>query len=230
MKKILTAAIALLIMGASTASAFDPKDIIGGIANAMGNTSAPSATETTTSNDDSSSSGILGALGSFINNTISNNNFTVNDLVGTWTYSAPAVTFETSDALKKIGGAAAATALEGKIEPYYNKLGFQKTTLTVDAAHNFTLKMGLITLQGTVEKDGNDKLVFNFSALGMMSLGKLSANATKLGSTLTLTFDATKFVQILTKVAGKLNISTLNTLTTLVDSYDGVYLGFKLKK
>ncbi|MDE5628286.1 MAG: DUF4923 family protein [Muribaculaceae bacterium] len=204
----------------------DIKDILGKLGG------AGSETEQTDDNSSSSSSssGILGAIGSFVNNTIANNNFTVDDLTGTWNYQSPAVSFQSDNALKKIGGAGAATALESKIEPYYTRLGFNKTTLTVDADHNFVLKMGVLTLKGTVEKDSDDMLVFSFSAFGKISLGKMKANATKAGSTLNLTFEATKMIEILSKVASVLNNSTLSTLTSLLESYDGVYIGFKLKK
>ncbi|MDE6575346.1 MAG: DUF4923 family protein, partial [Muribaculaceae bacterium] len=186
--------------------------------------------QTSDSDNTSSSGGILGTIGSFVNNTIANNRFSIDDLNGTWKYTSPAVSFQSNNALKKIGGAGAATALENKIEPYYTRLGFNKTTLTVDADHNFVLKMGVLTLKGTVEKDSDDMLVFAFNAFGKISLGKLKANATKAGSTLNLTFEATKMIEILSKVASVLNNTTLTTLTNLLESYDGVYIGFKLKK
>ncbi|MDE6463279.1 MAG: DUF4923 family protein, partial [Muribaculaceae bacterium] len=83
---------------------------------------------------------------------------------------------------------------------------------------------------GKIEKDENDRLVFNFNAFNRISLGKLSANATKSGNTLNLTFDATRLINILTKVAGALNNNTLNALSSLLNSYEGVYIGFKLQQ
>lgn len=172
---------------------------------------------------------ILGALGNFINNATASSSFSVDDLTGTWNYSGPAVSFQSENALQNIGGAAAATALEGQLEPYYRRLGFNRTSLTVDAEHNFTLRLGLVQLKGTVEKDENGQLQFNFSAFNRIPLGKVAANATKSGKKLNVTFDATRFVNILNRVSGALNNNTLSALTTLLNSYDGVYLGFKLE-
>lgn len=172
---------------------------------------------------------ILGALGNFINNATASGSFSVDDLTGTWNYSGPAVSFQSENALQNIGGAAAATALEGQFEPYYRRLGFNRTSLTVDAEHNFTLRLGLVQLKGTVEKDDNGQLQFNFSAFNRIPLGKVAANATKSGKKLNVTFDATRFVNILNRVSGALNNNTLSALTTLLNSYDGVYLGFKLE-
>ena len=230
MKILRLLVIAAIIAAAQSASAFDPKDILGGLAGAVkGSQSSEDTTQTTGSSESQSSGGILGAIGSFVNNVTANKKFSVDDLVGTWNYAGPCVTFQSENALKKIGGAGAATAVESKLEPYYKKLGFTRTTLTVDKEHNFVLKMGVLTLKGVVEKNDKDMLVFNFNAFGKVPPGSVAANATKSSSQLNLTFDATKMIQVLTKVASVLNSTSLNALTTLINSYDGIYMGFKLK-
>lgn len=222
MKKIILSALAASV--AASASAFDPKDILGNLGKLNGDT-------TTTTGDSQSTGGVLGSLGSLIGNVVANNKFSIDDLVGTWSYSSPAVSFQSENALMKIGGAGAATAVENQLAPYYQRLGFTNTSLTVDADHNFTLKMGLLVLKGTVEKDEEDNgLVFNFNAFGKISLGKVKANATKAGKTLNLTFDATRLIQMLTKISSKLNIKTLSTLSTILNNYDGIYIGYKLKQ
>lgn len=169
-------------------------------------------------------------IGGLINKATSSNNFTIEDLKGTWIYESPAVSFESDNVLKSIGGAGAATAIEEKLKPYYQKLGFTKTTLTVDEDHSFSLKLGLLILKGTVEKDENGEgLVFSFNAIGNKTLGKVKAKATKSVNLLNLTFDATRLIQILTTISSKLNIKSLNTLSTLLNSYEGIYIGFKMK-
>lgn len=228
MRKFFLLAVALLACGVMQAATFDPKDILNGL---KGTGTASQQTDDNTSDNDSGNGGILGAIGGFINNIAANSKFSVDDLVGTWNYTSPAVSFKSENALMNIGGAGAATAVESKLEPYYTRLGFNKTTLTVAEDHTFILKLGLIQLKGTVEKDTEDTgLVFNFSAFGKISLGKVSANATKAGNTLNLTFEATKLVQLLTKISSVLNSTALNTLSSLLNSYDDIYIGFKLKK
>lgn len=222
MKKIILSALAASV--AASASAFDPKDLLGNLGKLNGDT-------TTTTGDSQSTGGVLGSLGSLIGNVVANNKFSIDDLVGTWSYSSPAVSFQSENALMKIGGAGAATAVENQLAPYYQRLGFTNTSLTVDADHNFTLKMGLLVLKGTVEKDEEDNgLIFNFNAFGKISLGKVKANATKAGKTLNLTFDATRLILMLTKISSKLNIKTLSTLSTILNNYDGIYIGYKLKQ
>lgn len=218
MKHLFFSLIVALTLGAGSASAFDPKDLL----NSLGGKSSDDG--------NSSSGGVLDALGGIVSNVTANNKFSVDDLVGTWNYTAPAVSFESDNALKKVGGAAAATAVEAKLEPYYTKLGLTATVLEFAADHTFVLKLGKVQLKGSVEKDEENNLVFSFSAFGKISLGKMKAHATKSGSTLNLTFDATKLVQILTKVSSAVNVQTLTTLSQLLSSYEGIYMGFKLKK
>lgn len=219
MKKTLTLLVAVVLASMCAISAQNLKDVLGGLAGAA----------TSKTNAESSSSGTLGTIGSLIRNAVAGNGFTVDDLVGTWNYTSPAVSFDSENALKKIGGAAAATAVEDKLAPYYRTLQLDKTMLTVDADHNFTMKLGVAQLKGTVSKTEDGALVFAFNAFGKIKLGQVTAHATKAGDTLNLTFDATRLIQILTKVAGVLNNSTLKALTSLVNSYDGIYIGFKLK-
>ena len=152
------------------------------------------------------------------------------DLTGTWNYSSPAVTFKSDNALQKVGGVAAATAIEEKLAPYYKTTGFDAMVLTVADDFTFTMKLRRGTLKGTISKGDDGNLVFAFNAFGKINLGKVSAFAAKSGNTLTLTFDVTKLISLLKTVSSVANIKSLSTLSTLLSSYDGLYAGFKLKR
>lgn len=125
--------------------------------------------------------------------------FTVDQLVGTWAYSAPAVAFRGDDALARIGGAAAATTIENKLSPYYDKVGMNKLTFTVNDDQSFTMALGKASLKGTISTDEEGHLIFNFAAHGKIKLGKVSCMATKTGSKLSLTFDATRLMELAKK-------------------------------
>lgn len=202
---------AVLMFNASAAVAFDPSSLLGKL-----------------HGDSSNTSSTVEKLGDALGNLLANKNFKVEDLVGAWEYVSPAVSFQSDNALMKVGGAGTATALEDQLEPYYTRLGFNRTSLVVNDDKSFTLRMGLVQLRGTVEKDENDVLIFNCSAFGKKQLGKLSANASKIGSTLNITFDASHLIEMVEKVSKLLKNDTLSTLSGLLSSYDGVYIGFKL--
>lgn len=191
------------------AQGWDLKDILGG------------------SGDGSSlSERISGAVTSLV----ASDKFELDDLTGTWNYQGPAVTFASDNALQKVGGAAAATTIEGKIEPYYTRIGLTNLVLTVAEDHTFTLKAKMATLKGTITQDEKGELTFNFSALKKISLGKVSAKASKAGSTLILTFDVSKLISLMEKVSSITGNSSVKALSKMLSSYDGLYLGFKLKK
>ncbi len=225
--------IIIIALAAATTQghAFDLNSILSGLGSASQSQSA--ATDSTaTSTPSGTGSDLLGGLGSILSNITATTNFSLDDLTGTWNYSAPAVSFESDNALQKIGGAAAATTIENKMATYYNKLGFNAIVLTIDADHNFTMTMKYGSLKGSIAKSeaADGKLAFKFSALDKISLGEVAAMAKKSGSTLTLTFDISKLVEVLRTVNKYAKNSTLSTVESLLSSYDGIYAGFKLTK
>ena len=58
----------------------------------------------------------------------------------------------------------------------------------------------------------------------------MTAEAELLGDNLTLLFNADKLLAFMTKVAELSSNSTLQSLSKLANEYDGVMLGFDLKK
>ncbi len=205
-KSVLT----ILVIAATfiNAKAYDLRDILGSL----------------------STSDIAGAISSTIQNATATTSFSLDELVGIWKYSTPGVSFASDNALQKIGGAAAATAVENKLAPYYKRVGINNLTLTVDNQHNFTMKMKLATLRGTITKDNSGNFTFNFKALSNINIGKVNCMATKSGSLLNLTFDAHRLIEILKKVSAVAKNSTFTSVTNLLSSYDGIYVGVKLKK
>ncbi len=216
MKKIVYVALTMLV--ATSCSQLN----YGSIA---GNTSENN-NQTTTSSSSSSSS----VLGNILGSLLGSDDVKLSQLEGTWNYSSPAVGFQSEDVLKSIGGSAASATIENKLATYYEKLGLNKVVLTMDANGNFSMKTKYATLSGVAEKGQNGIFVFNFKALGAINLGKLDVYTSLSGNTLSLTCDAKKVVEIAKKVSSFTNNTTLQSVITLLDSYDGITIGFKLKK
>lgn len=219
MKKYMLAALfaALMSFGAGAQSLSDIFSRLGG------------QSQDSTSTSSSTTGGLAGAIGSVVGSLTSTNKFAVEDLVGTWKYSSPAVGFASDNALKKIGGAAASAALEQKLEPYYTKSGLTSVALTVAEDLSFTMSIKKLNLKGTISKDEDNNLVFSFSAFGKIKLGEVKAIATKSGKTLSIVFDATKLMKLLDTVSSVAKLQSLSTLNALLKQYDGLYLGFKMK-
>lgn len=166
---------------------------------------------------------------SVVDNILKTDNLEVSDLEGTWTSSGPAVSFKSENVLEKAGGVAAATTIEGKLEPYYKKAGLENVTFTFtkEGEMTVTLKNGR-SFTGTVTKGETEgTMIFQFG--NFKKLGKLTAYVSK-GTSLSIMFDASKLVKLVTTIATYTGNSTLSSVTTLLNNYDGVYAGFKFSK
>lgn len=230
MKKILTLAAAACMSlsacatpAATTAPAASQsqRNPLGGLGNILGGNR----------DNNGGSSSIGNALGGLVGGLLSTDKITPESMVGTWNYSSPAVCFKSENFLQKAGGSAVAGTIENKLAPYYKTLGLNRLSLTVNDDKTFTMASGALKTHGTIEADGSGDVYFNFAALGKISLGKIKAYVTKsAGGNMSLMFDVSKLVTILKAVGSATGSSTVNTATSLLDSYDGICAGFKLKQ
>lgn len=216
MKLNIILSIVAIFTSSFSASALDIKDLIGKY---MSGSDSSSVTD--------AFSGILGDV-------LSTNKLTVQQLEGTWSYSAPAVTFISDNLLEKAGGAAAAETVEGKLEPIYKLTKLNQLKFTVYSQSNFTIGVGKIKLSGTIVASADENATANF-ILKFKSLGKstmdVNAYVTKsIDSSMTLTFDITKLIAIMQEVSKIAKSSSITTIVNALASFDGICAGFELKK
>ncbi|MCM1310196.1 MAG: DUF4923 family protein [Bacteroides sp.] len=182
------------------------------------------------SSDNNSGSALGNILGGVLGSVLGSDKITPERMVGTWNYSGPAVCFKSENFLQKAGGAAMAATIENKLADYYTKFGLTKVTLVVDEQQNFQLNFGVLKTMGTISIEDED-VYFNFTALGAISLGKMKTYVTMTGNNqMSLMFDVTKLMNIVTAVASKSSSSAIGAATSLLNSYDGLCAGFKLTK
>lgn len=177
-----------------------------------------------------SGSGLGDALGGLLSGLLSTDKITPDKMVGNWKYTSPAVCFQSENFLQKAGGSAVAGTIEGKIAPYYKTAGLDKLTLVVNEDKTFTMASGAMKMSGTIEADGSGDVYFHFAAFGKIKLGKMKAYVVMSGNTMSLMFDVSKLVAIVKGVGSVTGSSTVNAVTGILDSYDGICAGFKLQK
>ena len=181
-------------------------------------------------NTGNSGSGLGNILGGVLGSVLGTDKITPERLVGTWNYAGPAVCFKSENFLQKAGGAAMAVTIENKLSGYYDKFGLNKVSLVVDEQHNFRLNLGILKTSGTVTVEDED-VYFNFTALGAISLGKMKTYVQMVGNNqMSLMFDVTKLMKLLTAVGSATNSTTVKAASSLLNSYDGLCAGFKLEK
>lgn len=167
-------------------------------------------------------------LSGVVKNVVGDKTTTASSIIGTWTYAGPECQFESDNLLAKAGGEVAAKEVEEKIQKVYEKLGMDgcQYTFNEDGSYSCTIKGK--TSSGTYTFDSDAKTVTMKSKLGI----KTVAYVTVTGDDMSLVFKADKLMSVLktiTSAAASVN-STASTISSIADSYDGLRLGFELKK
>lgn len=176
----------------------------------------------------SGSGGVGDILSGVIEGVFTKTNLSLQDLTGEYKAEGPAVTFKSDNFLQKAGGIAGAAAIESKLKPYYEQYGLNNMTLTVDTAANFTMKIKSLSLKGTISpQDSDGAFTFNFNVMGI-KLGGFKAYIEKSGNNLNLMFDASKLKSFISTVASLTGNSMAKALGSILDSYDGACIGWKM--
>lgn len=181
---------------------------------------------TTTGSTTTGSSIINGIL----NNVIGSATFSQADLCAhTWKYSKPGCAFTSENLLAKAGGEIAASKIEEDLSKYYSKFGFSKsnTYFTFKTDGTFAAKIDGKSWNGTYTFDEKTHAI---QLKGLL----LSASgfATRTANGISLLFEQKKLLTLV-KTLSKLNFTgstTMSAVSSIVDNYDGVRVGFEMTK
>lgn len=206
----------------SSSSSSGLSSIISGLA---GSSSSSSSSDSSTSSSSSSSLSTL--IGSVVSAFTSST--TSSSIVGTWSYTEPAVQFESDNLLAKAGGAVACSSVVEKLDPYYEKLGITegKFSVTLNEDSTCTYTVGSKTYSGTYTFD-DDANTLTIKTSAKISLPKAYISVS--GSEMAWTYDSTKLLTIATALGSASGNSTLSGLSSIASMYDGMKLGFTFKK
>lgn len=181
----------------------------------------------TTTGSSSTGSSIINGI---LNNVIGSATFSQADLCAhTWKYSKPGCAFTSENLLAKAGGEIAASKIEEDLSKYYSKFGFSKsnTYFTFKTDGTFAAKIDGKAWSGTYTFDEKTHAI---QLKGLL----LSASgfATRTTSGISLLFEQKKLLTLI-KTLSKLNLTgstTMSAVSSIVDNYDGVRIGFEMTK
>lgn len=159
---------------------------------------------------------------------VGNKATTASSIVGTWSYAGPQCQFESENLLSKAGGEVAAKEVEEKMKSVYEKVGMNNIQYTFNEDGTYSYKMKKRTVNGTYVFDDTEKTVTMTGKLGIKTI----AHVTVTGDEMSLVFNADKLMSVLKTITGaasKVN-ATAGTINSVAGSYDGLMLGFELKK
>lgn len=173
---------------------------------------------------DGSNGDILSGLTSIFN---SSKVATKDKLVGTWTYTEPAVVFSSDNALKNIGGKVASQAIEKQLQTQFEKFGIKKgaMTMTFDKDGNFTQTIAGKTLSGTYSVSGK-----NVSLKYAGNLKQIVGTTQLDGNDLLIVMDASKLLKYANTIGSLTGNSLLKSAGNLLGSMNGMEVGLKLDK
>lgn len=152
----------------------------------------------------------------------------VTDITGTWTYNGSAVSFESDNLLNKAGGVAAASVVEEKMNTQLAKVGIKagSTSFTFNDDGTFSALIGKRTVKGTYTYDSSTAIA-NMKFAGLLAM---NANVTGSSNSISLLFEADKLLQLVTFIGSKVKNTTLKTISSLAESYDGMKLGMEMTR
>lgn len=165
-------------------------------------------------------------IGNLISSVTGNATTTQANLIGDWSYTAPAVQFESENLLTQAGGTALATKCETKLSQYYKVVGIKPGVLKFSFAEDgtCTYAIGAKTLHGTYIFDSKTKTVTITTATGQ----SVKSYVTISGTNMALCFDGTKLLTLFNTISAR--YQALSTVSALASNYKGMKVGFKFKK
>ena len=181
----------------------------------------------TTTGSSSTGSSIINGI---LNKVIGSATFSQADLCAhTWKYCKPGCAFTSENLLAKAGGEIAASKIEEDLSKYYNKFGFSQsnTYFTFKTDGTFAAKIDGKSWNGTYTFDEKTHAI---QLKGLL----LSASgfATRTTNGISLLFEQKKLLTLV-KTLSKLNLTgstTMSAVSSIVDNYDGVRMGFEMTK
>lgn len=168
-----------------------------------------------------------GTLANAFTSVIGLDKVTKQGLVGSWNYNGPGCAFTSENLLAKAGGEVAATKIEQELAPYFEKTGLsaQNTNVTFNEDGSFKATIAGKQLSGTWDFDESaakvtmKTLLLSFNCYAKREYGGIS-----------LLFESKKLLNVLQVMAAMSGNDTVQKVGELSKNYDGVRLGFDMKK
>ena len=149
-----------------------------------------------------------------------------NNIIGTWSYSEPAIVFTSDNLLTKVAAKVAANKLEDKLQSYMTQYGIKPGTLvlTFNEDGTCTETLNRKTMKGKWEvKDS--KLILTLGGIKALQI------TTQIdGKNMQFVTDATKLLKLFKSVGAKSTNKNIKTVTSLMKSVDGMQAGVTLRK
>ena len=168
-----------------------------------------------------------GTVGNIFTSVIGLDKVSEKGLIGTWRYNSPGVAFTSENLLAKAGGEVAATKIEQEMMPYFQQAGITSQNTSVVFNEDKTFKA---TIAG---KSWGGTWTFDEATAKVTLKGLLltiNCYAKREYGGIALLFESKKLLTVLQTVAMFSGNTTAQIIGDLSKNYDGIRLGFDMKK
>ena len=149
-----------------------------------------------------------------------------NNIIGTWSYTEPAIMFTSDNLLTKLAAKVAANKLEDKLQSYLTQYGVKPGALVLTFNEDGTCTE---TLNGKTMK-GKWQVKDSKLVLTLGGIKSLQITTQIDGKNMMFVTDATKLLKLFKSVGAKSTNKNIQTVTSLMKNVDGMQTGVSLKK
>ena len=149
-----------------------------------------------------------------------------NNIIGTWSYTEPAIMFTSDNLLTKLAAKVAANKLEDKLQSYLTQYGVKPGALVLTFNEDGTCTE---TLNGKTMK-GKWQVKDSKLVLTLGGIKSLQITTQIDGKNMMFVTDATKLLKLFKSVGAKSTNKNIQTVTSLMKNVDGMQAGVSLKK
>lgn len=208
--KLMAVSVAMLCSGSMSAQS-DLGNVLGNVLGAA------------TGNSSSSGDNLISSLTSIFS---SNKQADKNKIIGTWVYSEPAIVLKSDNILTNTAAKIASNKMESKLQSYLTKYGIKPGTFSMTFKEDGTYTR---TLNGKTSK-GKWQIKDSKLLLTIAGIKTISVTTQIDGQDLQFVTDATKLLNLFKSFGAKSTNSSLQTITSLMKSVNGMQAGITLRK
>ncbi len=149
-------------------------------------------------------------------------------IVGSWSYTSPAVKLSGDNALANIGGSAISATFGDKLDSVFTKVGikegFCSITFTNDGSFTMPIKGRSVTGKYTYNHTDHSLTM----SVGNSGKINLKGYAYISGANLQLVFPVNRLTDFLISIGS--TVKSLKSITDIAKQYEDIYLGFEFAK
>jgi hypothetical protein len=208
--KLMAVSVAMMCSGSMSAQS-DLGNVLGNVLGAA------------TGNSSSSGDNLISSLTSIFS---SNKQADKNKIIGTWVYSEPAIVLKSDNILTNTAAKIASNKMESKLQSYLTKYGIKPGTFSMTFKEDGTYTR---TLNGKTSK-GKWQIKDSKLLLTIAGIKTISVTTQIDGQDLQFVTDATKLLNLFKSFGAKSTNSSLQTITSLMKSVNGMQAGITHRK